>query len=1065
MACSDKKPPKPERLRAERIYHSHNWWWSPSLGGTGGYEWHGPGHKKALVGRGMDRRQPPPPLENVWWDPDAYLTHGVWKWWEDGETKEAYDDEDFLKQIQKRLDERYEKERLHWEGCYGAGAGHSHLDKGPEPPPVLENVEVIGDPTTPGLRPPEMPTPVPVPEPPPPPPTSPKKEIETVLVMGPGECYRFHGGGKCDSDDCQMLPDPGKPGQAVRVECPEHGYAVAPITPPPKRPHDEAGTPPGAPERPKRPWRPIEDIGLPEVDEDALKQFAEDGGWHAPKRQVPPTKQTPPPPNRNEQLANPEEFLKWLGTQTPAPGCRGTLTWPTHQYTGPGTTIPCGQPKSGLDQCSALHDLGYEVIQKKGGNPYLCGGCGADLEMIKCINVRDKSLGGTAVKALWQVKCGICKMMGYVDAPQGALTDANEGSQSQTEDHPRKKQKLESEMSSSSSTDTCKAELGGLAAQQPAPTPTLQGGGGGGTEKKGFWRGGTIWTETTVTTTQTRMCQITPWPSDYTAQSSTSDTPGLTVFTPWRYVDLDAFSVHWPPSDWQNLLETADAFRPVSLSVTIHELVAKDVSVGQTGCTTITDSGSAQMLILTDDGTNYPYVIGAGQDTIPGHLPGSNYHLPRYAYHTVGKAPKGKMLNPDTYSTCKWAPYKWEATQDSELFILENDHATVLHAGQNYTVNYHFPKDIPMEPLTQYIWDATRNANPWAKQRIKTVRPFRMTSKEESGQTIEKVTTDESAQGMPNPVLTARRNPVTWLPGPRHRDGDYLIIPEGAFGQVRGVGTEEPVVLNRDTIFAGVSKSKARCQRTLQPGPRSNEGAIQLPDGTLVVTTNAFLYKTPKEGINVNPKQWQGGYEGERLQLRFARGYDDPSAPMHIRERIVPRRGNFDSAKLQLTEQEDWEHYDWTGKQKEITYGDTIGQAIEYRTGSLESQIWVRIPNTDTTLGRPPLGIWALRQPPPMILLRMVPTPGPPDQNEGNNTITILPPTSFLNQYMNFWISYEMTWEYIPRNKNLRRWNPVPPSNIPMGGDARPIYTLNENGQYNLPPFTWPMRDRPRRMR
>nr|UTQ48813.1 capsid VP1 [Horse parvovirus CSF] len=807
------------------------------------------------------------------------------------------------------------------------------------------------------------------------------------------------------------------------------GSQPRPLSPPSPPPMPEQKTPEKEEEAPKTP-PPSRHLDSPGTPPDA------------PKRQI---------PGNDGRLESCEKrLLEALRKHKPEGECGG-WTWPGKKYCGPGNKIPCGPPADKVDECSARHDIGYDKIIKEGKWPYGCQGCGADSKIIECLK-DDDSLLSSGIKGLWTIKCKICKLTSHVpsqDASEDAINACEETlkslSTTEPEEPPTKQLKTE--------TITCPENVTHATPQGFGPTGPGGGGGGCGLPTKGIWKGGVYWEGTHVLTKQTRQCQLTPYPTDYTTKPAVQDSPGIIVLTPWKYLDINMMSSNWPPSAYQILLETADALRPKTLKITIEDIVGKDITKSD-NCTNITDSCNITILVTKDDGHKFPYVLGGGQTTVPGHLPGGNYYPSRYAYRTVGSAKKDwykSTTGGAKSSLCPGIPFPWQATQNTELFILENQDLTIIRPGGSFTVTYEFP-DLPSEQTTQYMWDTRRNDNPWAKQRLKVARPLK--------KGLTKIQSDESGSTIPNALGLQRRNPAMWLATPRPRDGDLLIIPSGKEDAIpeslKTYGRLDPLILMRDTLHYTTNRDRVASQVTLQPGPRTQDTAIMTPDGTLVLTSNTMLIRQEREGINIKEEANNLLDTNERLVLHRNRGYDGPAEPLHIREHIL--------ARIPTLQPEDWEHYDMQLKNKEITLGAMAGLVVETQSGHLEAQIWQREPNTDRMIpGGSPIALWSMKTPPPTIYLRMLPTMGPPNLGLTNTGLAVLNPSSFLDQYVNFNLKYEIGWEIKPRNRNTTRWNPQTPVELPLS--AGPIFTLTEDGTYNLPPTTWQLKNRPRAFR
>nr|AFM73884.1 capsid [Porcine parvovirus 4] len=587
----------------------------------------------------------------------------------------------------------------------------------------------------------------------------------------------------------------------------------------------------------------------------------------------------------------------------------------------------------------------------------------------------------------------------------------------------------------------------------------LCGTGGGATNEKGTWVGGTQFTDTSIRTFGTRRCVLSAFPDTYCSMMSGDAIPSIIFNTPWYYYDLNIMSCHFSPSAFQTLIEDYDAFRPRSLTVHLKELVIKDVCQQQgLQAEQVSDNNSATLLAFEDVNYELPYVLGGGQVSVPGHLPGQPYQLPKYSYRTVGKPDPnsgfvpGRNTHPDQgpghpkASKTIWYSQYLE-TQDTEFYILENHKATILHSGNTFSQNYNFP-DLPFEQLTQYMWDARRQDNPLIDQRIQVMS--RMYDDGPQKTFAIKV----NPYIVPFTVKSTSR-PAMFLAGGRFKDGDYSITGPGDRQKTSfRYYNDPPWIITRDTYL--FSSDLAKTERE-QPGPRQGDTVVRTPDGTLIVTTNALAYGYTTEYLKNIPllSSKYHGVENFRLAVENERGYSMPGHPSHIRETLF--RGKLPSEIRESTiKSED--------QRKEITFPDYMGSVNEKTTANLESQIWSQIPNTDITekCTTPPLSIWGMKNPPPMVFLRLLAQMGPPRRSACSGSI---PSNTYLNQYCQFLLTYEMEWDVIKRTRKTVRWNPIPPPQIPMGPNNLPVYILNKEGQYRMPTEVWTAKQRPRHRR
>lgn len=781
-------------------------------------------------------------------------------------------------------------------------------------------------------------------------------------------------------------------------------------------------------------------------------------------------------------------------------GERGGLVLPQHRYTGPGNPVPAGKPADPVDESSARHDIRYGQRLKHGDWPYLWG---KDLdnaqrdEIIKALHSHTKvgtKLAGNIVRSIWKAKelftepiYELLKSilppsdLSKVPLPHSPQTDRTEhpetsgetrGTGSDSPRSPRPSESAEDGGGSSSESrlpgtkvpvdpfattseakrqrteegmDVSSCCPGGISASGAASnTSGLACGGGGGTNLGSeSLVSGCQFGKNSVVTSSFRRCLISPWPDKYCCSSAHDLIPGVVYETPWCYYDLNVISAHFSPSAWQRLLEDYDAFRPKSLKVTIQSLVFKDVCTGAEKQTTVQDSQSATISIFEDTDYEFPYVMGGGQKTVPGHLPGQPYNLPKYSYRTLGAVKESNR------PSMGGSGYSFKANQDTELFLLETHDATLIRGGGTFEQYYEFPNDLPFENLTQYPWDIRRQDNPLYQQRITVMSG---TDRDQAGILAGDFYSPFRFKGHDKPAM--------WLPGQRLIQGNFIdthripntgrsgVHPNDFHTHGDGHGdnhrTHEERIYTLDTGLAAMPRAAHR--PTLQPGPRTLSHAVKRPDGSTVVTANACAYAYTQENPHQEP--WSDlnvRHTMYRLAYQHQKGFQQPGDPLHIRTHACYGDGDVSIPK------------------EESLWPTVLGSCTEKTPACLESQIWCKRPNVDMVYGEhtPPLALWGMSAPPPHVFLRMLAQEGPP------NVSTCRPAQSgqtFINQYGQFLLCFTMVWEVKPRPKSIKQWNPRPPIHIP-DGQSGPAFILDQDGYYRLPEHVWSARERIRSKR
>nr|UQW95854.1 structural protein [Bovine copiparvovirus 3] len=789
----------------------------------------------------------------------------------------------------------------------------------------------------------------------------------------------------------------------------------------------------------------------------------------------------------------------------------GGIGIPGTHYIGPGSKVPGPKPTSKLDEIALHHDLGYEQLLAHGEWPYINYNyydekmiqeikSNADViqregdswlanfivglwtakqritepiyELVKHVTPPDP----LAEKSLYRLQHALGQQLPVThwtpqtDRPPARIADKRPASPASAGDRPNKMSCLTpTKLVTSTSDDDmgeCQAQPDHInqAGMPTATTDSAQGligpqgddvcaGGGGGSQRCNTnWVGGIKWFHNRFITYNTRRVILQPFNNKYVATTSVDSNPGVDISTPWYYIDLNCFYSHINPATMQEILETTDGFRPRKLHIKLTEVVGKDVTCSGTESptTTVTDSQTATILVHADDGYYLPYVMGGGQETVPEHIQGDWYKLPQYAYRTVGSEhPMTTSSNPSFRPDAGGAQLDnrtpridWQSIQDSEFFMLENLPSIQLHPGCDWSHTYHFPR-LDWAYTTQYPWDLRRSDNPYQKQRIVVPKScFQKPADKEQQPTGPYIDVDNIAdnRGM-------FKKPTMWLPANRHRDGDCIIIPkdkvDASLHKAPIRNATPPTILVRQTLFGFDDNVNYTNNNTEQPGPSTEDKAIRTPGGTMVITSNALTIKRKIEKLQEPYEPHKGHYANVDTHKRYLqlviqneRGVGGPAEPDHVRERCL----SSCSTGSRLLNYPLFQ---------EITYGMHTGAPIERESGFYEAQIWQRNPNTDAYRGgsHPPLAQWAMPNPPPMILLRMLPMPCNPPFYKCTKTPRM---KALINSYVTMQIQYEMTWEFIPRQRQRARWNPMTPTQLPPPLPGRHlIYNLDTNSSFD----------------
>nr|AWB14580.1 VP2 [Murine-associated porcine bocavirus] len=249
------------------------------------------------------------------------------------------------------------------------------------------------------------------------------------------------------------------------------------------------------------------------------------------------------------------------------------------------------------------------------------------------------------------------------------------------------------------------------------------GGGGGGTGNIGMatggWVGGTYFGKNKVVTNITRQWFVPIYNGHkYTKETETDNSGFWTgIRTPWGYINMNSYSCHFSPNDWQRLLNNYKRWRPSKMRVQLYNLQIKQVV--KLGTDTLYNNDlTAGVHIMCDGSHQYPYSQSGWDSELIPELPGTVYKLPNYCYfQELGDIGDG---NTDIRET-------WLGTA-CPLFFLENTSHEVLRTGEDTTFEFDFdcgwifndrafcPPQCDFNPLvktrrSRFIWGSSGNSS------------------------------------------------------------------------------------------------------------------------------------------------------------------------------------------------------------------------------------------------------------------------------------------------------------------------------------------------------------------
>lgn len=156
--------------------------------------------------------------------------------------------------------------------------------------------------------------------------------------------------------------------------------------------------------------------------------------------------------------------------------------------------------------------------------------------------------------------------------------------------------------------------------------------------------------------------------------------------TPWGYIDVNRWDLHFSPRAWQKLVNNYRGIKPKKMQVRICNIQVRE-AVYSGEQTIYNSSPNGSIMAVVDYDGKYPYVLGNMQF---GHLTVAPYKvatLPQYGY---------------TYSGCP---------DSTGFYCLEGGNCQVLRTGDTVEFSYTFT-DAPMLDLSIVAQQANQMANP-----------------------------------------------------------------------------------------------------------------------------------------------------------------------------------------------------------------------------------------------------------------------------------------------------------------------------------------------------------------
>ncbi|AIZ50118.1 VP1 [Slow loris parvovirus 1] len=703
---------------------------------------------------------------------------------------------------------------------------------------------------------------------------------------------------------------------------------------------------------------------------------------------------------------------------------RSGFVVPGYKYMGPGNDPDVGPPVNAADTAARDHDLRYAQMQNAGINPYVKYNKADEkmIEELKSNPEADSDLAGNAARAIWKGKERLTDVLDPLlqkvapDIPAKPLkqserpppvqpippppTSPSKRPSSPILDGvpPDKKPKVSIPSSQQEQPSSIVSGVGGSGMTEFASLP----GSGGTTHAVDNWNAGCHFGDDFVITTQSRVCLLECREDKYVSiHPSSTEIKNFFCYgykTPWSYIDLNRIDIHFTPHDWQTLTENYDSIKPVSLSWHIFHVNVKDVST-HSGDTTLADSAIGTVCSFTDDDYTLPYVLGNCQDTLPSYLPYTIYHLPQYAYCTVGgENPKVRYLG--------------------SFHVLEHRNCSLHRAGDRIDYNYEFPSDLPSYRLYAYNQGLFHTDNPLHKQYLWQPKKIEKNTQANASQQGYNVTWEQSEAN------DYKNKCVNFMPGP-----SLSSVMQGAKDDLKEIYGDQDYRVTHNTSYLGTGSQNHIQHRvsygdheySIRPGPHGHVTTIHGNRGPVYDVLSAVGYtgsttstpRFPDESFDllVNP------FSGHTYSLYSDRNVNANAGMQPTAETMYIMPG--------------------------MVWDD---QQLHY-----ESQIWAKIPQTDGHFhSKPFLGGWGLHNPPPMHFLKLLNVPGPPTSSGS---------PSILNQYCSFVLTYTIKWS-VTKSKGTTQFNfqpKVTPPLIPVKGtggdstDPTPVYCPTSSGEVIYP--------------
>nr|UMO75511.1 MAG: structural protein 3 [Hedgehog bocavirus]UMO75514.1 MAG: structural protein 3 [Hedgehog bocavirus] len=363
---------------------------------------------------------------------------------------------------------------------------------------------------------------------------------------------------------------------------------------------------------------------------------------------------------------------------------------PGFKYLGPFNPLNNGEPVNAVDRAAQKHDFAYDSYLKENKNPYYYFNK-ADSDFLEDLE-SDRSFGGWIGKTVFGLKKAIAPSLGEPSGPEAKRARLERAQKRKLYFARSNKGAKQPRMDTNAGEGPSNAETSTPTERAPGASST-GGGGGAGSGKSvgvstGGWKGGTLFTDTTIVTRITRQWYAPIYNGhlykrDIASDAGVNNSQWVGITTPWGYFDFNSYSGHFSPQEWQRLTNEYKKWRPKSMRIKIYNLQIKQVVT--LGADTLYNNDlTAGVHIFCDGSHQYPYPQNPWNEGVVPELPNDVWKLPQYAYYQYSDS-----IYKDNPATT--TPMNLTIRKAAPLYMLESSSHEVLRTGEE--TQFHFTFD------------------------------------------------------------------------------------------------------------------------------------------------------------------------------------------------------------------------------------------------------------------------------------------------------------------------------------------------------------------------------------